>query len=262
MTDQADIGIFGGSGFYSLMRDVREITVETPYGLPSDAISLAELAGRRVAFLPRHDRRHGIPPHRIPYRANVYAMRALGVKRIFAPCAAGSLLAEIRPGDFVICDQFIDRTWGRDDTFHDGPPVTHVPAADPYCPEMRDVVIDRAKAQRIPVHEKGTIVVIQGPRFSTRAESRWFSQMGGSVVGMTAYPEAVLARELGICLCNIALVTDYDVGLEGMAPVTHDEVLKVYRDNIDKLVTLLASSIEALPAQAGCPCRGQGVTAA
>ncbi len=176
--DRAQIGVFGGSGFYSLLEDVREIKVDTPYGAPSDSILLADVGGRRAAFLPRHGRRHTIPPHKINYRANVWAFKSLGVKAVISPCAAGSLRKELKPGDFVICDQFVDRTKGRADTFFDGPIVSHLSPADTYDPVLRTIAAKVIRSHKIPVHETGTVVVIQGPRFSTRAESKWFSDQG------------------------------------------------------------------------------------
>ncbi|MBI2264746.1 MAG: S-methyl-5'-thioadenosine phosphorylase [Armatimonadetes bacterium] len=254
MEKRAEIGIFGGSGFYQLTGSVEEIKVETPYGPPSDTISLAEIGGRKVAFLPRHSRNHSLPPHRIPYRANLWAMKQLGVTRIIGPCAAGSLQKHVQPGEFVICDQFVDRTRGREDTFYDGPIVTHVSAADPYCPEMRRIAIEKAEALPNMVHRKGTVVVIQGPRFSTRSESRWFSAQGWEVINMTQYPECILARELEMCYLNISLITDYDVGLEGMEPVTAGEVLEVFKRNNEIAVGLITEIIEGLPGEPSCGC--------
>ncbi len=254
----AEIGIFGGSGFYSLLDNVQEVTVETPYGAPSDKIAIAEIAGKRVAFLPRHGKQHQYPPHIINYRANLWAMKSLGVKQIIGPCAAGSLQADVRPGEFVVVDQFVNRTWGRKDTFFEGPVTRHLPAAEPYCARMRKAAIAGAKKVGITVHETGTVVVIQGPRFSTKSESREFSKNGWEVINMTQYPEGWLARELGICYVNIALITDYDVGLEGnpeIKPVTHEEVLKVFDTNNDKLRNLLFTMIENLTDDPECSCR-------
>lgn len=254
---KAEIGVFGGSGFYSFLENVEELAVETPYGAPSDKVAIGTIGGKRVAFIPRHGRNHEYPPHRINYRANLYAMKSLGVERVIGPCASGSLQPEIRPGTFVICDQFIDRTSGRRDTFYDGPISTHVSAADPYCETMRDLAYDTAKGMDIPVVNGGTVVVIQGPRFSTRAESKWFSSMGWEVINMTQYPEAYLARELEMCYLNISLITDYDVGLEGMPdipPVSHEEVIKVFTENNDKLRDLLFALIPKLPVERDCPC--------
>lgn len=257
MKHTAEIGVFGGSGFYRFMEKVEEVWVETPYGPTSDKIALAEIAGRRVAFLPRHGKDHRWPPHLVNYRANLWAMKQLGVSRIIGPCAAGSLKSEVRPGDFVICDQIVDRTWGRPDTFFEGPVVNHVTFAEPYCPELRAVAIEQARQLGIAVHEKGTVVVIQGPRFSTKSESRWFSAQGWEVINMTQYPEAYLAKELNMCYVNISLITDYDAGLEGhpdVKPVTHQEVLRVFNDNNDRLRGLLHKVIENIPASCGCSC--------
>ncbi|HAU31578.1 MAG: Purine nucleoside phosphorylase [Desulfotomaculum sp. 46_296] len=261
---EAEIGIFGGSGFYRFLDNVKEYKIETPYGPPSDKIAIADFKGKRIAFLPRHGKEHTIPPHMINYRANVYAMSKLGVNRIFGPCAAGSLQAHVRRGSFVICDQFVDRTWGRGDTFYDGPITTHISAADPYCPEMRKLVINKCKELGFSLHEQGTVVVIQGPRFSTRSESRWFTKMGWEVINMTQYPETILARELGICYVNISLITDYDVGLEGeefINPVSHEEVFKVFNENNDRLRTLLYAAIEAITSRRNCSCEESLLTA-
>jgi 5'-methylthioadenosine phosphorylase len=257
MSEGEAIGIFGGSGLYQLLEGAREVTIETPFGPPSDSIWLGEMGGRQVAFMPRHGRDHTIPPHRINFRANLYAMRQARVGRILAPCAVGSLRAEIAPGHVVVPDQFVDRTWGRADTYWEGPSVQHVSAADPYCPELGTQAAAAAARQGATVHQGETLVVIQGPRFSTRAESRWFSGQGWGVIGMTGYPESILARELGICYCAIALVTDYDAGLEGSAevsPVTHEEVLKVFAANIGRVRQILFDLVEQLPPTAGCTC--------
>jgi 5'-methylthioadenosine phosphorylase len=251
---KAAIGIFGGSGFYSFLEDVEEVEVETPYGKPSAPFVIGEIDGARVAFLPRHGRNHELPPHRIPYRANVWAMRELGARRIIGPNASGALSAELDLGEFVICDQFINCTWGRDDTFYDGPETTHVSAADPYCPDLRRLLIETATELGIPARDGGTVVVIQGPRFSTRAESRWFQQMGGSgqpgpVINMTAYPEGYLARELELCYANISMVTDHDVGVEGSEPVSHEQVVTVFNENNERLRELLFAVVPRIPPQ-------------
>ncbi|MBS3909233.1 MAG: S-methyl-5'-thioadenosine phosphorylase [Actinobacteria bacterium] len=257
MEKKADIGVFGGSGFYAFLENVEELAIETPYGAPSDKVAIGNIGGKNVAFMARHGRNHQLPPHMINYRANLYAMKSLGVERIIGPCASGSLQPEIRPGMFVICDQFIDRTSARRDTFYDGPISTHVSAADPYCETMRDAAYGIARERGIPVVNGGTVVVIQGPRFSTRAESKWFSSNGWEVINMTQYPEAYLARELEMCYLNISLITDYDVGLEGMAdvpPVSHEEVVKVFTENNDKLRDLLFALIPKLPEERDCLC--------
>jgi 5'-methylthioadenosine phosphorylase len=254
----AEIGVFGGSGFYSLLEKADEFWVETPYGLPSDKVTVGTIEGRKVAFLPRHGKDHRYPPHAINYRANVWAMKALGVENLLGPCASGSLQPDIAPGDFVVCDQFVDRTTGRKDTFYDGPITTHIAMAEPYCPRLREIAVKAAGELGIVVHEEGTVVVIQGPRFSTRSESRWFTQMGWEVINMTQYPECYLARELGMSYAMIALITDWDVGLEGdpsIKPVTHEEVIKVFTENNDKLRSLLYKMVPDIPKEA-CPmCR-------
>lgn len=259
MEFKADIGVFGGSGFYQLLENIRELEIETPYGKPSDKIALAEFEGKKVAFLPRHGRKHTLPPHLIPYRANLYAMKQLGVKRIIAPTASGSLQTAIKPGDFVICDQFVDRTWGRSDTFFEGPEVKHPSSAYPYCPHLRKLAVEAAGSLGISVHETGTVVVIQGPRFSTVSESRWFSKMGWDVINMTQYPECYLARELDICYANIALITDYDAGLEDnpdIPPVTHEAVLKVFEENNEKVKKMIFEMIRKIDTSSedACSC--------
>ncbi len=249
MQYRADIGIFGGSGFYSLLENVEEVWVETPYGAPSDKIALATVHGKKVAFLPRHGKDHRYPPHMINYRANLWAMKELGVQHIIGPCAAGSLQAHVKPGDFVVTDQFVNRTWGRQDTFYEGPVTTHISPAEPYCPYLRQVAIGVAKEQGITVHEQGTVVVINGPRFSTKAESREYSRHGWEVINMSQYPEGMLARELEICYTNIALITDYDAGLEGqpeIEAVSHQAVMKIFKDNNDRLKNLLFGMIEKI----------------
>jgi len=260
MSNRADIGVFGGSGFYEFLEGVEEVWIETPYGPPSDRIALAEMNGKRVAFLPRHGKDHRYPPRKINYRANLWAMKELGVKRIIGPSAAGSLQPHIKPGDFVVVDQFVNRTWGRADTFFDGPITKHISAADPYCAELRSLAIKAANELKINVHPRGTVVVIQGPRFSTRAESKEFSERGWEVINMTQYPEGYLAKELGICYVNIALITDYDAGLEDdpqVQPVTHEEVMRVFQANIDKVKQLITTLVEMIPVGTSCSsCEG------
>jgi 5'-methylthioadenosine phosphorylase len=254
----AQVGVFGGSGFYRLLDDVEFVDVDTPYGRPSDRVAVGQVGGVAVAFLPRHGSRHTLPPAAINYRANVWALKELGVTRVIAPTAAGSLQSHVRPGDFVACDQFVDRTWGRADTFYaEGPTVAHVSAADPYCPVMRELAVAAGQEQGVTMHERGTVVVIQGPRFSTRAESRWFSSLGWEVVNMTQYPEVILARELELCYANIALITDYDAGLEGqpdVPPVSVAEVERVFASNNERVRRLILGLIPRLPAERTCPC--------
>jgi 5'-methylthioadenosine phosphorylase len=254
-TALADIGVFGGSGFYSFLDDVEEVAVDTPWGPPSAPLHVGTVQGRRVAFLPRHGVHHEHPAHRINYRANVWAMRDAGVRAIVAPCAAGSLQPDIAPGDFVVCDQLVDRTSGRADTFFDGPGPNHVSFADPYCEPLGAAVTGTARQLGINVHQGGTVVVIQGPRFSTRAESAWYRAEGWHVINMTQYPEAVLARELGLCYATVALVTDHDAGLEGVdgiEPVCQEQVLRVFEANVARVRELLFASVARLPAVLDC----------
>ncbi|MCM2579064.1 S-methyl-5'-thioadenosine phosphorylase [Streptomyces meridianus] len=254
-TPQADIGVIGGSGFYSFLDDVTEISLETPYGRPSDSVFLGEIAGRRVAFLPRHGRKHHLPPHRINYRANVWALRTLGIRQILGPCAVGGLRQEFGPGTLVVPDQLVDRTKSRVQTFYDGetlsdgsiPNVAHLSFADPYCPTGRAAAVAAARGRDWEPVDGGTLVVVEGPRFSTRAESLWHAAQGWSVVGMTGHPEAVLARELGLCYSTLALVTDLDAGAETGAGVSHDEVLRVFAENVERLRTVLFDAVAALP---------------
>jgi 5'-methylthioadenosine phosphorylase len=257
ITDNVDVGVFGGSGFYAFLDDVEEIRVDTPFGPPSDSVSVGTVEGVPVAFLPRHGKGHQQPPHVINYRANLWAMKELGVKQVIGPCASGSLNRVMAPGHFVVCDQFIDRTKGRIDTFFNGPIVTHVSSADPFCESTREVLIAAARELGITVHERGTLVVIEGPRFSTRAESKWYAAMGGDIINMTAYPECHLARELGICYANVSLVTDYDAGLEddpSIAPVTGADVMRVFEENNERLRELLFRVIPLLGSKRACGC--------
>jgi 5'-methylthioadenosine phosphorylase len=251
---RAEIGVFGGSGFYSLIEGAHEHWIETPYGAPSDKVALGEIAGRRVAFLPRHGKDHRFPPHAINYRANLWAMKQLGVKQIIGPTAAGSLARDVKPGSMVVCDQLVDRTSGRIDTFYDGPITTHVSFADPYCPTLRPIAVSALLSLDIDTHDHGTVVVIQGPRFSTRSESKWFQSQGWEVINMTQYPEAYLARELEMCYVNIALITDYDVGLEGMPPVSHHEVIEVFNRNNERVKAGIGKIVAGIPA-GDCACR-------
>jgi 5'-methylthioadenosine phosphorylase len=248
----ADLAVIGGSGLYALLGDAEEHSVDTPYGRPSDPITVAAVGERRIAFLPRHGRDHRHPPHRIPYRANIWALHQLGVRQIVAPCAVGGLRPELGAGTFVVPDQLIDRTSGRIQTYYDDRAV-HVNFADPYCPRGRETVKKAAAGRGIEVHD-GTMVVVEGPRFSTRAESRWYTSMGGAVVNMTGHPEGVLARELAICYTAIALVTDLDAGVEGDHGVTQEEVFRVFGENIERLRGLLFDVLAALPGERDCPC--------
>jgi len=260
----AEIGVIGGSGFYSFLDEVTEVPVETPYGAPSDSLFLGEVAGRKVAFLPRHGRRHHLPPHRINYRANLWALRSVGVRQVLGPCAVGGLRPEHGPGTLLVPDQLVDRTKARVQTFYDGEPlpdgsvpnVVHLTFADPYCPDGRRLALDAARGRGWGAVDGGTLCVIEGPRFSTRAESRWHAAQGWSVVGMTGHPEAVLARELGLCYTSLTLVTDLDAGAETGEGVSHEEVLRVFGKNVTRLREVLFDAVAALPAaqERSCLC--------
>lgn len=254
MADEAAIGVIGGSGFYALFDRGDEITVDTPYGPPSDPIVVGEVAGRRIAFVPRHGRDHRFPPHRIPYRANLWALRSVGVRQVLAPSAVGSLTPAYQPGTLVVPDQLVDRTGSREQTFYDADRAVHVPFADPYCPDGRATAIDAARAAGWAPEESGTLVVIDGPRFSTRAESQWYAAQGWTLVGMTGHPEAVLARELALCYTTLALVTDADAGVTEGEGVTQEEVFAVFGRNIGRLRDLVLSIITALPEERQCSC--------
>lgn len=259
MPPSAGVAVFGGSGFATFLDDVDEVSLDTPWGQPSAPIRIGSLGPHRVAFLPRHGLEHQFPPHRINARANVWALRSLGVTRVVGPCASGSLQPHIRPGQFVVCDQLVDHTSGRDATFFDGAVVNHVSLADPYCPVLRTAAVDACRAEAVEVHDGGTVVVVQGPRFSTRAESRWFRSFGWDVVNMTQQPEAGLARELGLCYASIALITDYDTGVDddpGVEPVSHDEVFAFMDRNVDTVRRVLRRMLAELPLDrpAGCSC--------
>jgi len=258
---RADLGVIGGSGFYEFLTGAERVAVSTPFGEPSDELVIGDLDGRRVAFLARHGRDHRFQPHRVNYRANLWALRSVGVRQILSPCAVGSLREELGPGAIVVPDQVVDRTWGRPHTLYEEEgPVVHVGFADPYCPHGRQVVVDAARSAGKQVEDGGVLVVINGPRFSSKAESRWHQQAGWDVVGMTAMPEASLARELAMCFTTIALVTDHDAGVHGGEAVTHQEVLQVFARNVEGLKQVLRSALAAMPEtepdeSASCPCR-------
>lgn len=240
--------MIGGSGFYSFLDAPERLAVDTPYGAPSAPIAVGEVAGRRVAFVPRHGEQHEYPPHLVNYRANLWALRELGVRQVLAPCAVGGLRPEVAPGDVVVPDQLVDRTTGRPQTFVSGGAV-HVPFADPYC-----VRLGAAVAGQPGVTRGGTMVVVDGPRFSTRAESQWYAAQGWSLVNMTGQPEAVLARELRLCYAAVALVTDMDAGVETGEGVSQAEVFAMFSRNVERLKGLLTTVISDLPDPAGCAC--------
>jgi 5'-methylthioadenosine phosphorylase len=254
VTPSAETGVIGGSGFYEFLSDADETVIDTPYGQPSGPIVTGDVAGRKVAFVPRHGRDHRFPPHRIPYRANLWALRSLGVRQILAPTAVGSLTPAYGAGLLAIPDQLVDRTTSRIQTYYDQGGAVHVPFADPYCPVGRAQAIASARAAGWDLAESGTLVVIEGPRFSTRAESRWYAAQGWTLVGMTGYPEAVLARELALCYTAVALVTDTDAGVEEGEGVTQDEVFRVFAGNVTRLRELVMDIIKSLPPDRDCPC--------
>ena len=254
MAATPSIGVIGGSGFSSLFTTGEEIKAETPYGPPSDPIVVGEVAGRQVAFLPRHGRDHRFPPHRIPFRANLWALRALGVRQILAPSAVGALTKDYQVGTLAIPDQIVDRTYGREQTYYEADRAVPVPFADPYCPRGRAQAITSAQAANWALQESGTLVVINGPRFSSRAESRWYAAQGWTLVGMTAYPEAVLARELALCYTSLSLVTDTDAGIAEGEGVTQEEVFRAFGQNVARLRELVLAIVAALPEERACPC--------
>lgn len=254
------IGIIGGTGFYDYFDDFEEVVVETPYGPPSSALSVSQIAGRRIAFVPRHGRDHEFLPANVPYKANLWALRELGATSVLGFNTVGSLQPSVRKGDFVLCDQFVDRTSGRPDTFFDGPGGAHVSTAEPYCAGMRAAALEVLGERPETFHPHGTVVVIQGPRFSTRAESAWYSQMGWHVINMTQYPEVTLARELELCYLNVSYVTDYDVAAkevvaEADEPVSHAMVIREFKNRERVIGEVLRSLIPAFDVGESCPCR-------
>jgi 5'-methylthioadenosine phosphorylase len=252
----AEIAVIGGSGFYSFLEDARDVPVETPFGPPSEPPRVGEVAGRRVAFIPRHGRDHRFPPHRVNYRANLWALRALGVRQVLGPCAVGSMLPELGPGSLAVPDQIIDRTWGREHTVYDEVRgAVHVSFADPYCPRGRQVAIRAANDAGWPPRETATLLVINGPRFSSRAESRWHAAAGAHLVGMTGVPEASIARELALCYTSLAVVTDLDAGFEAGEGVTYTEVMETFARSIDRLKQVMRGAVDGLPADDDCACR-------
>lgn len=250
------LGVIGGSGLYELLDDARQEDVPTPWGEASGPVTLGEVAGRQVAFLARHGEGHRYPAHLVNYRANVWALAAVGARRLLAPGAVGSLEETLLPGSLVVVDQVVDRTWGRAHTYVDSPGgAAHVGFADPYCPSLRVDVLDAARRQDVAVVDGGTMVVINGPRFSSRAESRWHSAQGWSVVGMTGMPEASLAREQGLCYAAVSMVTDLDAGLQRGSGVTQAEVLEVFAANLAAVRrVLLDVAGQADEVQSGCRC--------
>ena len=254
MGDQAEIGIFGGTGIYDseLLQDTKEVSIDTPYGKPSDTITLGTFKDRKIAFMPRHGKKHIIPHHMINFKANIFAFKELGVKRIIAPSAVGSLKEEIAPGHFALPSQFLDFTKSRDGSFSENGRVIHISVAEPFCPELKDVILNTAKNQNISIHSDCTYVCIEGPRFSTKAESKFFRSTGADIIGMTLVPECQLAREAQICYASISTVTDYDVWSD--KPVTAKEVLETLSKNVTTTKKLLTFLIDEIPKTRGCSC--------
>jgi 5'-methylthioadenosine phosphorylase len=254
MKETANIGIIGGTGVYDQdsFEDTRETKVFTPYGETSDLVSIGLYRGIKVAFIPRHGRNHTIPPHRVNYRANIWALKQLGVKRIITSAAVGSLREDYGPGTFVVPDQFIDRTKKRLDTFYDGGLICHISVADPFCEQLRPFFINTAQKRGLQVKKSGTYVCIEGPRFSTRAESKMFQSWKADIVGMTLYPECVLAREAEICYISISIVTDYDVWAE--SPVSSKEVIEKAKESNEQLKNLILETLQKIPKTRACNC--------
>jgi len=254
MKSKARIGIIGGTGVYDpeLFKLKESVKLSTPYGAPSDEIQIGEIKGVRVAFLQRHGKGHAFPPHMVNYRANLWALKQCGVERVVSPCAVGSLQEEFEPGQIAIVDQFIDFTKKRDYTYYDGAQTVHISTADPFCSELRDIFIKEAKRLKVPHHNDGTYVCIEGPRFSTRAESRMFRAFA-DVIGMTLCPEIQLARELEMCYVSLAMITDYDVWAEH--PVDVETVLRTMGENMDKIKALIQGALPRIPeSRKRCEC--------
>jgi len=254
MEQKAEIGIFGGTGIYDseLLQESKEISIDTPYGKTSDSITIGDYKGRKVAFMPRHGKKHAIPPHMINFRANIWAFKELGVTRILAPSAVGSLKEEFKPGDFALPSQFLDFTKSRIGSFSEDGRVIHISVAEPFCPELQEVVLQTAQSQNIKIHKNCTYVCIEGPRFSTKAESKFFRTTGADIIGMTLVPECQLAREAQICYVSISTITDYDVWAE--KPVTAKEVLETLSKNVEFTKKMLAVLLEKIPKTRKCYC--------
>jgi 5'-methylthioadenosine phosphorylase len=250
----ADIAIIGGTGVYDpeIIENAQRVKIHTPYGSPSATVTLGDYDDTKIAFIPRHGEGHVLPPHRIPFQANIWALMKLDVKRIIASSAVGSLRMDYEPGHFVLTDQFIDRTRKRVDTFYDGGQICHISSADPLCPQLRGIFEAYAETLGLTAHKKGTYVCIEGPRFSTRAESNIFRQWGCDIIGMTMYPEVILAREAQICYVSVAMVTDYDVWAE--KPVSAAEVLKTMEKNSGNFKKLIMGAIPEIPEERNCDC--------
>ena len=250
------IGIIGGSGLDnpSILQDAQEIMMDTPYGKPSSPIKVGKIQGIEVLLLARHGRNHSIMPSNVNNQANIWALKELGCTHILASTACGSLQEHIKPGDFVFLDQFLDRTTKRKQTFYEQDKVCHIPMADPFCPKLRQVLIQSARELQLPHHPQGTVITIEGPRFSTRAESKLFQSWNADVINMSTVPEAVLAREAGLCYAAIAMRTDYDCWRSSTQRVTWEEVLKVFNSNVEKVIALFLRAIPHITTEP-CQCR-------
>lgn len=253
--EHAEIAIIGGTGMYDakMLEDARQVSIDTKYGKPSDDITIGTFMGRQSAFLPRHGRNHRIAPHMINYRANIDALKQLGVSRIIAPSAVGSLQDEISPKDFALPSQFIDFTKTRQGSFSEDGKIIHISVADPFCPEIQQCIIDAAHNQGTKMHKSCTYVCIEGPRFSTRAESKLFRQWDAHIIGMTLVPECQLAREAEICYASVSMVTDYDVWAD--KPVNASEVRKIVSSNADSMRKMLANIVQNTPLTPKCSCQ-------
>jgi 5'-methylthioadenosine phosphorylase len=251
---QAEIGIIGGTGLYDpkLLKNIKEAKVKTLFGTPSDKITIGEMEGKQLAFLPRHGKKHTIRPTDVNSRANIAALKQLGVSCILSSSTVGSLKDEYKPGDIVFIDQFIDRTTRREQSFFTEGKVCHISVAEPMCPELRQILISVAKKEKINFHDTGTYVCIEGPRFSTKAESRMYRSWGADVVGMTLVPECVLAREAEICYASIAMVTDYDVWKDH--PVCVDDIVKTMKANIENVKRIITETVVKIPEKKACEC--------
>jgi 5'-methylthioadenosine phosphorylase len=254
MEKDVEIGIFGGTGIYDsgLLENPKEISIDTPYGKPSDSITVGIFKGRKIAFLPRHGKKHTVPPHLINYRANIWAFKELGVSRIIAPSAVGSLREEIEPTHFALPTQFLDFTKSRKNSFSEEGRVIHISVADPFCPELHSSIKKIAEKQTVNMHKDVTYVCIEGPRFSTKAESKFYRTTGADIIGMTLVPECQLAREAQMCYASISSVTDYDVWAE--KPVTAKEVLETLSKNVETVKKILIDLIDTIPKTRACSC--------
>jgi len=253
---QAKIGVIGGTGLYQIegLTNIEEVNIDTPFGKPSDTITIGRLEGVGVAFLPRHSKGHRISPTEIPARANIYALKSLGVGWLISVNAVGSFKLKIKPGDLVIPDQLIDRTRSRVNSFFEQGIVVHIPFADPFCPVLSSILFETAKKIGATVHPKGTYVAMEGPAFSTRAESRLYRSWEADIIGMTALPEAKLAREAEICYAIIAGVTDYDSWQEKSQPISVDVILNILHQNVDTIKKIIKLAVARIPEERNCGC--------